>query len=71
MISGNHFVRFDNVINDQRKVIFEERRKVLTGMDLKEYILSMLLDVIQEEVLEYTKESRYPEEWDLAGLRSA
>lgn len=64
-------VRFDNVINDQRKVIFEERRKVLTGMDLKEYILSMLLDVIQEEVLEYTKESRYPEEWDLAGLEEA
>jgi preprotein translocase subunit SecA len=41
-----HLVEFDDVLNKHREVIYEERRKVLSGVDLRENILSMIGDVI-------------------------
>ncbi len=65
-----HVLQYDDVMNKQREVIYGERRKVLEGEDLKEHILSMLKNIIEESVEVYTRQSKYPEEWDLIGLEN-
>ncbi|MGI6413253.1 MAG: preprotein translocase subunit SecA [Syntrophomonadaceae bacterium] len=61
-------LEFDDVINQQREVIYGERKKVLFGEDLKETILSMLSDVVEQVVGSYAGETKYSDEWDLAGM---
>jgi preprotein translocase subunit SecA len=63
-------LKYDEVLNRQRTVIYEERRKVLEGADLHEQIRNMLDDVIEGYVLAETAEG-YPEEWDLEKLWTA
>ncbi|MCW2725728.1 MAG: Protein translocase subunit secA [Frankiales bacterium] len=63
-------LKYDEVLNRQRTVIYDERRKVLNGADLHEQIRHMLDDVIEGYVLAATAEG-YPEEWDLEQLWSA
>ncbi|NLJ79304.1 MAG: preprotein translocase subunit SecA, partial [Tissierellia bacterium] len=65
-----HVLQYDDVMNKQREVIYEERRKVLAGEDLKEHILGMLRNVVEAAVEVYTRQSRYPEEWDFIGLEN-
>ncbi len=61
-------LEYDNVLNEQRKVIYEQRRKVLKGEDLEEIILGMA-DKWLDEILDiYINEKYPPEEWDLDGL---
>ena len=55
-------------MNKQREVIYAQRRKVLEGEDLKESVLGMLDEVINNIVDIYCIEGIYPEEWDLKGL---
>ncbi len=61
-------LEYDDVINQQREVIYGERRKVLYGEELKETILSMMDDVIEQVVENYAGETKYSDEWDLEGL---
>ena len=63
-----HVLQYDDVMNRQREIIYSERRKVLQGEDLKEYIFSMIENLIDEVIEIHTVGSEYPEEWDLAGL---
>jgi preprotein translocase subunit SecA len=63
-------LKYDEVLNRQRTVIYDERRKVLNGADLHEQIRHMLDDVIEGYVLAATADG-YPEEWDLEQLWSA
>ncbi|MDP9496900.1 MAG: preprotein translocase subunit SecA, partial [Actinomycetota bacterium] len=63
-------LKYDEVLNRQRTVIYEERRKVLEGADLHEQIRNMLDDVVEGYVLAATAEG-YPEEWDLEQLWTA
>ncbi len=63
-----HVLQYDDVMNKQREIIYGERRKVLEGENLKDHILSMVENIIDEAVLTYTGEIKYPEEWDLKGL---
>lgn len=62
---------FEAVIQRQREVIYSEREKVLTEEDIKEHILNLMENAIDEEVEKYTAHSMFPEEWDLEGLASA
>ncbi|HMM07003.1 MAG TPA: preprotein translocase subunit SecA [Clostridiales bacterium] len=62
---------YDDVMNQQREVIYGERRKVLTGTDIKENILFMLEDVVKKTVDEAAGGSPQIEEWDLDGLLEA
>ena len=64
-----HVLQYDDVMNRQREIIYTERRKVLQGENIKSYIFSMIEKVIEEAVEIYTAESKYPEEWNLQGLR--
>ncbi|MBO0804993.1 MAG: preprotein translocase subunit SecA, partial [Nocardiopsaceae bacterium] len=60
-------LKYDDVLNRQRKVIYAERRKVLEGADLHEQARSMVDDVVESYVAGATSEG-YPEEWDLEKL---
>lgn len=61
-------LEYDDVINQQREVMYGERRKVLYGEELKDTILSMMDDVITQVVESYAGETKFSEEWDLPGL---
>ncbi len=63
-----HVLEFDEVMNEQRKVIYSQRRKVLEGENLKESILEMIEDIIDDMLGLYADEKVYPEEWDLKAL---
>ncbi|OWZ83733.1 preprotein translocase subunit SecA [Natranaerobius trueperi] len=63
-----HVLEYDNVMDQQRKVIYEQRKQVLKGEDLKDIILDMVEDVIDEALESYASEKIYPEEWDLEAL---
>jgi preprotein translocase subunit SecA len=63
-------LKYDEVLNRQRTVIYDERRKVLEGADLHEQIRHMVDDAIAGYVLGATAEG-YPEDWDLEQLWTA
>src|SRR6266702_2335863 len=60
-------LKYDDVMNRQRHVIYEERRKVLEGADMHEQVRSMIDEVIGGYVVAATSEG-FPEEWDLDQL---
>ncbi len=64
-----HLLEYDDVMNKQREVIYEQRRQVLEGENLKESIFEMIADVLDNIISLYANEDVYPEEWDLEGLR--
>ena len=59
-----YVLQYDNVMNKQREIIYDERRKVLFGEDLKEYIMNMCHTIIDDTVAPITADSKYAEEWD-------
>ncbi len=63
-----HVLQYDDVLNQQREVIYRQRRQVLMGDNLKEAVLDMIGKVIDGTVDLYAGNSPYPEEWDLRGL---
>ena len=62
-----HVVEYDDVMNKQRQIVYEERRKVLEGADARTNILGYAKDIIAKGVEQHC-ESRHPENWDLDGL---
>lgn len=66
-----YVLQYDDVMNKQREIIYNERRRVLFGEDLREHILSMLEELIDENLDFCTAASKYAEEWDLNGLENA
>jgi preprotein translocase subunit SecA len=65
-----HLLEYDDVMNKQRSVIYEERTRVLEGEDLHEHILGMIDDISENGLPELTPEKIYPEEWDWEHLRT-
>jgi len=63
-----YVLEYDNVMNQQREVIYSQRRKILMGDNLKENIDMMIEKVIDYGMDLYADEKIYPEEWDYAGL---
>jgi len=66
-----HVLEYDDVMNQQREVIYAQRRKVLMGENIKESILDMIEKVVTRTIDTFSGEIPYPEEWDLAGLLHA
>ena len=62
-----HVVEYDDVMNKQRAIIYDERRKVLEGADTRQNILDYTRDIIEQGV-EAHCEGRHPENWDVEGL---
>ncbi len=63
-----HVLDYDDVMNQQREVIYGQRRQVLTSEDLKENIQEMITCAIDRLVTTYCPEGVHQEEWDLQGL---
>lgn len=66
-----YVLQYDNVMNKQREIIYDERRRVLHGEDLRTHVFSMLDELVTENIDFCTAASRYAEEWDIAGLNDA
>jgi preprotein translocase subunit SecA len=61
-------LEYDDVINQQRGVIYGERSKVLLGEDLQETVKGMIDDVVDGIVDSFAGEAKYSDEWDLSGM---
>ncbi len=65
-----HVLEYDDVVNKQREVIYDQRRKVLSEPNLKPTILRMVNSYLQKLVDRYTS-AKYAEDWDLKSLHQA
>ncbi len=63
-----HVIGYDDVMNEQRKIIYEQRNIVLDGMDVHEQIKAMMKDVIAEIVHKYVDYKVYHVEWNYEGF---
>lgn len=63
-----YVLEYDDVMNQQREVIYEQRRKILTGENMRENVFHMIEKVVERGVDIFAPEKVYPEEWDLDGL---
>ena len=63
-----NLLKFDNVMNDQRKVIFEQRLELMRDEAVDETIGDMRHAMIEDLVAKHVPENAYPEQWDTAGL---
>ncbi len=61
-------LEYDEVMNEQRKVIYAEREKILQGDDLKDEALDMVAETVNAAVATHVSREIYAEEWDLEGL---
>jgi preprotein translocase subunit SecA len=64
-------LKYDDVLNDQRKVIFEQRVELMDATDLTETVGDMRHDVIEDLVAKHIPERAYAEQWDADGLKAA
>lgn len=64
-----NLLKYDDVMNDQRKAIFEQRIEIMRTEDVNDIILDMRHDVIETLVATYVPEKAYAEQWDIAGLK--
>ncbi|HAX91434.1 MAG TPA: preprotein translocase subunit SecA, partial [Rhodospirillaceae bacterium] len=64
-----NLLKFDNVMNDQRKVIYEQRKDIMNAASVSETILDLRHDIIHDMVVAAIPPHSYPEQWDLAGLQ--
>jgi preprotein translocase subunit SecA len=66
-VARKNVLKYDDVMNRQRMVIYEQRREVLEGQDISDKVRGWIDEVIERTVAEFTQED-YAEEWDLEAL---
>ncbi len=64
-------LKFDDVMNDQRKVIFAQRREIMEAKDLAEIVTDMRHQVIEDLVVDHIPPRSYADQWDAQGLYAA
>ena len=62
-----NILKYDNVLNDQRKVIFEQRREIMSADDVADEIADFREEVVELLVARHIPEKAYAEQWDAAG----
>ncbi len=62
-------LKFDDVMNSQREIIYEQRSMVLAGKDLREYIVNMIRDMVSDIVNMYIPDTDVHDDWNIEGLR--
>ena len=67
-IIRKYVLEYDDVMNQQREVLYEQRRRILRNESLRETINEMIDKLVTESVDAYADEKLYPEEWDYEGL---
>jgi preprotein translocase subunit SecA len=63
-----HLLEYDDVMNKQREVIYNRRRRALVGENLRDEIMHMIEDFVDDVVAEYTTSGEYGESWDWDGM---
>jgi preprotein translocase subunit SecA len=63
-----NLLKYDDVVNDQRKAVFEQRQEFMEATDLSEIIHEMRHDVVDDFVARYMPPKAYAEQWDIEGL---
>ena len=63
-----HLLDYDNVMNEQRKVIYGLRRRILNGEDIRDEIMNRIEDACDIKVSNYIPAKSYAEQWNLEGL---
>ena len=63
-----NLLKYDDVVNDQRKAVFEQRQEFMVAKDLSEVVAEMRRDSIEDFVSRFLPPKAYAEQWDLAGL---
>jgi preprotein translocase subunit SecA len=63
-----NILKYDNVLNDQRKVVFEQRKEIMSADDVSDQIAQMREEVVDELVARHIPEKAYAEQWDAIGL---
>ncbi len=63
-----HLLKYDDVMNKQREIIYAERQRALDEDNLKEHMLEMIDDLIEEKMEEFIPPDSLPDEWNLRGL---
>ncbi|HWG06606.1 MAG TPA: preprotein translocase subunit SecA, partial [Beijerinckiaceae bacterium] len=63
-----NILKYDNVMNDQRKVVFEQRREMMANESLEETVTDMRANVIDDVVSRHIPKDAYPDAWDVPGL---
>jgi len=66
-----NILKYDDVKNTQRSIVYEDRLRILEGEDLKDQALEMVGEVIAGIVAQFANAEVFPEEWDLEGLHGA
>jgi len=66
-----HLLEYDDVMNQQREVIYRQRREILDGKDLNEAMEEMIQEKVDEIVEQFANENTAPEEWDVKGMQKA
>jgi preprotein translocase subunit SecA len=66
-----HLLDYDDVMNNQRKVIYEQRKKVLRGQDLWSDVEEMVEEITGDLLAEYVSEKSHPQDWNLKSLDDA
>ena len=76
-VEGHNFdmrkqvLQYDDVANDQRKEIYEQRNELLDAQDISETIRSIRRDVVNDQISQYIPPGSLEEQWDVAGLEEA
>lgn len=63
-----NILKYDNVMNDQRKVVFERRREMMAQDSLEEMVTDMRHGVVDDVIARHIPRDSYPETWDIEGL---
>jgi preprotein translocase subunit SecA len=63
-----YVLKFDDVMNDQRKVVYEQRREIMTAADVQDTVAHMRAEVINDTVARCIPPGALPDQWDVNGL---
>ena len=66
-----NILKYDDVMNDQRKVVFERRREMMASDSLEDQVNDMREGVVEDVIAKFVPRDAYPEAWDIAALHGA
>jgi len=64
-----NILKFDDVMNDQRKAIYDQRKELMETTDVSATVVDMRIDTIERTVANHIPPKTYPEQWDTDGLK--
>ena len=66
-----HLLEYDDVMNKQRETIYKQRKEILEGKDMKEYIQELVATLVDWLMENHTNKDQSPEDWDVEGFKNA